>query len=207
MLVSFSVQNHRSFASRQTISLVAGAGARRQKRFAFPSGNSFAPHLLRSSCLFGPNGAGKSSLVKAFNFFQEFAVSSAKDTQEGEKIGAIPFKLDNEWKGRPTELEATFIYGNALYQYGFSIDTDRVWGEWLFSKPNESDKKIRTLFQREYDAKRDSYAWSISKTNVKGEKEVWKSSTRDNALFLSTAIQLKAKTFNEGECQTGYEII
>ncbi len=197
MLVSFSVQNYRSFASRQAISLVAGAGAKRQKRFSFPSENSLAPHLLRSVCLFGPNGAGKSALVRAFDFYRDFVVSSAKDKQEGEKIDVSAFKLDEKWRGRPTEFEATFVHGDALYQYGFAVDTNQVWSEWLFSKPNASDTKIRTLFQREYDAEEGAYAWNISKTNVKGEKELWKKSTRDNALFLSTAVQLKAETFRE----------
>ena len=86
MLVSFSLQNYRSFASRQAISMVASAGAKRHEGFSFPSGNSFSPYLLRSACLFGPNGAGKSALVGAFDFYKDFIVSSAKDTQEGEKI-------------------------------------------------------------------------------------------------------------------------
>ncbi len=197
MLVSFSVQNYRSFASRQTISMVAGAGAKRSERFSFPSGNSFAPHLLRSICLFGPNGAGKSTLVRAFDFYREFVISSAKDTQEGEKIDVSSFKLDKKWRGQPTEFEATFIHGDALYQYGFAVDTDQVWSEWLFSKPNAPGTNIRTIFQREYNKEEGGYTWNISKTNVKGEKELWKKSTRDNALFLSTAIQLKAEIFQE----------
>ena len=197
MLVSFSVQNYRSYSARQTISMVSGTGAKRHERLSFPSGNSFAPHLLRSACLFGPNGAGKSALVKAFWFYRDFVVSSAKGTQEGEKIDVQYFKLDKEWRGQPTEFEATFIHDGTLYQYGFAVDSSRVWSEWLFSKPNAHDTKSRTLFQREYDQDEGKYVWNINKTKVQGEKEVWKNSTRDNALFLSTAIQLKADTFKQ----------
>ena len=197
MLVSFSLQNYRSFSSRQTISMVAGAGAKRHEGFSFPSENPFSPYLLRSACLFGPNGAGKSALVGALDFYKDFTVSSAKNSQEGEKIDTVPFKLDEKWRGQPTELEATFIHSGALYQYGFAVDRNRVWGEWLFSKPNAHDRKIHTLFQREYDPEAGEYVWNISKTKVRGEKEVWKNSTRDNALFLSTAIQLKAEAFKE----------
>jgi len=135
--------------------------------------------------------------VQAFDFYQDFVVSSAKNSQEGEKIDVVSFNFDEAWRGEPTEFEATFIHGGALYQYGFAVDAERVWSEWLFSKPNASDTKTRTLFQREYDAGADSYAWQISKTYVKGAKETWKKSTRDNALFLSTAVQLKAETFGE----------
>ena len=197
MLVSFIVKNFRSFASAQTISLVAGAGAKRQKRFSFPTGNSFAPNLLRSACLFGPNGAGKSSLVLALDFYRDFIVSSAKDTQEGEKIDVPSFKFDKALKDEPSEFELTFINKDVLYQYGFAVDTERVWSEWLFAKPSEAMTKMRTLFQREYDEQLEKYMWDINKTYVKGSKEVWKEATRDNALFLSTAIQLKAETFKD----------
>lgn len=195
MLVSFSVKNFRSFSEQQTISMVASVGAKRNERISFSTDNSFAPHLLRSACLFGPNGAGKSSLVIAFEFFRDFVVSSAKDTQEGDEIDVTPFKLDSRCREKPSEFEAIFIHKGNLYQYGFAVDKNRVWGEWLFSKPSEQDTKIRSLFQREFDSEISSYYWKISKKNVKGEKELWKNSTRDNALFLSTAIQLKSTAF------------
>jgi uncharacterized protein len=195
MLISFSLQNFYSFADRQTISLVAGAGAKRQGCFSFPTGNSFTPNLLRSACLFGANGAGKSSLVRALDFFKLFVISSAKNMQEGEKIDISSFKLDKTWVNEPTEFELIFISEDVLYQYGFALDTERVWSEWLFCKPNGSNTKMRKLFQREYDSKLNEYIWDINKTYVKGAKEVWKESTRDNALFLSTSIQLKAESF------------
>ena len=197
MLISFSVQNYRSFANSQTISMSAGVGASRKKEISFASGNSFAPHLLRSVCLFGPNGAGKSSMVEAIEFFSEFIISSAKDSQEGETINVTPFKLDKAWREQPSEFEITFITGGSLYQYGFAVDEKRVWGEWLFSKPNESDTRTRVLFQREYDSENGTYYWNVSKKHIKGEKELWKKSTRANALFLSTAIQLKSEALKD----------
>ncbi len=177
--------------------MVAGSGARKKRRFSFDSGNSNAPSLLRSACVFGPNGSGKSSLVRAFEFFNAFVVSSAKDGQEGEEISVSPFMLDAELRNEPSEFEATFIHGEALYQYGFAVDKNRVWGEWLFSRPNSEQKRFRTLFQREFDPDEREYIWYINRRHVLGEREVWKKSTRDNALFLSTAIQLKADTFME----------
>jgi AAA15 family ATPase/GTPase len=195
MLVSFSVQNYRSFADRQSISMVAGTSASRNERVSFPSENTLAPSLLRSSCLFGPNAAGKSSLVKALKFYEHFVVSSAKESQEGESIDVSPFKLDKKWIVQPSEFEATFIHNDILYQYGFAVDSERVWGEWMFSNPNAPGKNKRTLFQREFDPKTNTYEWYINPTHVKGEKELWKKSTRDNALFLSTSVSLKSETF------------
>ncbi len=195
MLISFSVQNYRSFASRQTFSMVAGASAKKKERVSFPSNNSIAPDILRSACLFGPNAAGKSSLVKALGFYSDFVVSSAKGSQEGEKIDVTPFKLDKHWLSQPSEFEAIFIHDGVLYQYGFAVDSERIWEEWLFSNPNAPGKNKRTLFQREFDPDANTYVWYTNPTHVRGEKELWKKSTRDNALFLSTAISLKSETF------------
>ncbi len=197
MLVSFSVQNYRSFADEQTLLMSAGAGAKRKKQISFASGNSLAPYLLRSACLFGANGSGKSNFVEAMRFFRNFVISSAKNSQEGEPIDVTPFRLDRKWKQEPSEFEAVFVTDDGLYRYGFAVDENRVWGEWLFSRPNEKDTRTRTLFQREYDSESNTYHWYVSKVYVKGEKELWKKSTRDNALFLSTAIQLKSAAFKE----------
>ena len=174
--------------------MVASVGSRRKNEISFSTDNSFAPHLLRTACLFGSNGSGKSSLVYAFEFFRDFVVSSAKDTQEGEKINVTAFQFDSQYRDMPSEFEVVFIHQGDLYQYGFAVDQSRVWSEWLFCKPSEQDTKMRSLFQREYDSESLTYFWNISKKYVKGEKELWKNSTRDNALFLSTAVQLKSTT-------------
>ena len=193
MLVSFSVKNYRSFAKKQTLSMVAGTSAKRSERFSFPTFNAFSPDLLRAACVFGSNGAGKSSLVKAMDFFGDFITSSAKSTQEGEDIEVTPNLLVNGLKDKPSEFEIIFIYDEVLYQYGFVVDKNRVWSEWLFSKPNADKSRMRSLFHREFDPNNSSYNWDINNTFIKGEKEVWKKSTRSNALFLSQAVQLNAE--------------
>ena len=193
MLVSFSVQNFRSFSDKQTISLVAGASAKKNPDIAFESHNSLAPHLLKSACIFGANGSGKSNLILAMDFFRYFIISSAKETQEGDEIEVTPHLFHSDFRVKPSEFEITFIYEEVLYQYGFAIDSERVWGEWLFSRPNTDKSRTRVLFQREYDAEKNDYVWDINKTYIKGERETWKNLTRSNALFLSQAVQLNAK--------------
>ena len=192
MLVSFSVQNYRSFSDKQTFSLVAGAGSSKNRQFSFQTNNSMAPTLLRAACLFGPNGAGKTTLGLAITFFQWFIHASAKESQVGEPIPVSPFKLDKHWTGKPTEIEAIFIVEGMLYQYGFAVDGKRVWAEWLFTKQNRPGTRIRTVFQRAYDKENDHYEWYMNKTQLKGPRDVWQETTRDNALFLSTATQLNA---------------
>ncbi|MCK5384117.1 MAG: ATP-binding protein [Alphaproteobacteria bacterium] len=193
MLVSFTVKNYRSFAESQTLSLVSGAGAKNNERFSFATSNTLAPNLLRSACVFGANASGKSSLVKAIDFFKNFVISSAKSTQEGEEIKAEPNLLVGDFKNQPSEFEVVFIHKESLYQYGFSVDKNRVWEEWLFSRPNAPKSRTRELFHRKFNQDNNQYKWEINNTYIKGKKEIWKQATRGNALFLSQAVQLNAE--------------
>ncbi len=195
MLVSFSVENYKSFSEKQTLLMSAGSSARKNARYSFPTFNSFAPDVLRSSCIFGANGAGKSSFVEAIDFFKGFVISSAKDMQEGEEIEVSPHLFRKDLKASPSAFEIIFIHKGTLYQYGFSVDSKRVHDEWLFSRPNSENSKMRDLFRRRYTGKeedQDPYKWKFNSTFLRGQKELWKNSTRSNALFLSQAVQLNA---------------
>nr|WP_272950947.1 ATP-binding protein [Agrobacterium vitis] len=172
--------------------MVAGKGSSGIERRSIATGNSFASHALRSASIFGPNGAGKSSLLEAINFFVNFVEDSAKNATEGDDIDVTPFRLSKTLRAAASEFEVIFIHEGTLYQYGFVVDKTRVYAEWLFSRPNEAGSRMRQLFQREFDEVNNNYAWEINENYVKGEREIWKKSTRDNALFLSTAVQLNS---------------
>ena len=49
--------------------------------------------------------------------------------------------------------------------------------------------RSQTLIERRWDSELGAYQWGRMEA-LKGQKKLWKDSTRDNALFLSTAIQL-----------------
>lgn len=188
MLLEYSVGNFRSIRDRQTLSLIAGSGSARQQERAFSTGNSLAPNALRVACLFGSNGSGKSTLISSMSFFGEMVVESAKDKTEGEQIDVVPFKFDNEFSTKPSEFEVKFVHGNSFYQYGFSADAERIHGEWLFVRANDSGSRMRTLFQREFDEASEAYQWEINSAFAKREVDTLKARTRDNALFLSVAV-------------------
>lgn len=194
MLVEFSVANYRSIKEVQKLSMVAGASASRRHQHSLESGNSYAPHILRSACLFGPNGAGKTSLIKALTFFRYFVLGSSRSASEGDSINVKPFKADDACLNSPSDFEITFIFEGALYQYGFSADKNTVHEEWMFTRSNTPNSRIRTVFQRALDSDTGDYEWDISEDIVKGERETWRKATRSNALFLSTAVQLNSES-------------
>lgn len=192
MLIEFSIQNHRSYAARQTFSMVASntQAQRRGEEYASATGNNAVPYVLREACLFGANGSGKTALIDGVKFMGEFVENSFKDTHSTKS--RTPFLYHSQWRDAPSEFEVVFLHGESLFQYGFALDSDRIHEEWLFERPNDTGR-LRQIFTREYDAKTESYSWEISPTHLKGERESWKAQTRDDALFLSTAVHLNAE--------------
>jgi len=194
MLVEFSVGNYRSFLERQTLSMVPGPIKEPAERHVFGTGYKSEPQLLQSSAVYGPNAAGKSNLVLAIAFFKEFVITSAKEKQEGDEISVVPFRLSKKSSQEPSEFEAVFIVNKTRYQYGFSVDKERVWDEWLFASPEGG--RTQRWFERSFNVKKRKYDWYINPT-LKGRRQVWMDSTRSNSLLLSTAMQLNAKSLSE----------
>lgn len=193
MLIEFSVTNFRSIAEQQTFSMVAGRTSAHQEEYAAPSGHSLAPSCLRTACLVGPNGSGKSSFIKAFDFFSDFVKESASSSDRDEIIPVENHIFDEEMSNSPSTFEVIFTFKGNLYQYGFSVDAQRVYDEWLFMKESGDGHRLKIIFTREYDEKLKKHIWNISRNNLKGDREVWKRNTKDNSLFLSTAVMLNSE--------------
>lgn len=186
MLVEFGVTNFRSLRETQTLSLVAGPAREHEATHCFDSGVKAVPRLLRSAVVYGPNAGGKTNLMRAMQFMQLMVLTSATQVRAGEQLAIAPFAFDAKSAAKPTEFEATFVADGVRYQFGFSATKHRVIHEWLFAFPKN---KKQHWYERVYDPKTEKETWEWG-PSFTGRKEVWSEATRDNALFLSTAIQL-----------------
>ena len=188
MLIEFNVNNFRSIRETQTLSLVAGTGKELQKQNTFPSGLKAAPSLLRSGVIYGPNAAGKSNIMRAINFMQNFVLTS-QALQEGQGINVTPFLFSSTTRLEPSEFEVTFVQGNVRYQYGFAVNNHRVTHEWLLAYP---EGKPQRWFERTFLSQEKRYDWEFGTkfTGPRHLRDIWQTATRQNGLFLSTAIQL-----------------
>ena len=157
---------------------------------AVATGNNGAPYVLRQACLFGANGSGKSGLVRGMNTVRSLVRNSFRDEKSLVRKYE-PHRFHSGWRGAPTEFEMTFLHDDSLFQYGFAYNAERICEEWLFERPSAT-RKQRQIFTREYRSESDAYEWETSATHLKGERQIWKDQTRDNALFVSTAAQLNA---------------
>ncbi len=185
MLVEFKVSNFRSIKDEQTFSMVASTGKELEETHTFETGG-FNKGLLKSAAIYGANASGKTSLCLALEMMQSIVVESSLDKHRGHALPVEPFKLDTEMLEKPTEFEIVFMSEGVRYQYGFSATKKRVVSEWLFAFP---EGRTQRWFWREW--KRGDYLWRLGSL-LKGEKKLWMNSTRENALFLSTAVQLNS---------------
>lgn len=126
MLVSFTVENFRSFSKEQTFSLVASgrlAGTHDSHTLAIPNSEQ---RVLKVGVVYGANGAGKSSLFKALNYVKTMVLRSpnARGTLRE------PFKF-GDCRNEPSSFDLQFICDNELYTYGFRVSDLQITEEWL----------------------------------------------------------------------------
>ncbi|MDD9816743.1 MAG: ATP-binding protein [Gammaproteobacteria bacterium] len=192
MLIEFSVANFKSIRDRQTLSMVASKNKGEAKVHTFSPGSSAGGDdikLLPAAAIYGPNAAGKSNLLYAFRTMAAAILESASEKHRGDPFPVTPFMLDSATQNLPSEFEVFFVVDEVRYQYGFAATRRRVMEEWMRAYPNNRPQR---WFSRMWDKKGKKYDWFFG-SSFSGEKNLWKKSTRDNALFLSTAVQLNSR--------------
>ncbi len=186
MFLEFNVTNYRSIRNTQTLRMAASSYYKGlEETNCFKSGVNGLPNLLRAAVVYGPNAAGKSNLFRALQFMQNFVLKSHSH-QEGQTINAAPFALDSSKRKEPSEFEILFVQDDVRYQYGFTVNRERVTKEWLLAFP---EGKGQRWFERDYNVKTNADRWYFG-SKFTGRRQIWQEATRKNALFLSTAIQL-----------------
>ncbi len=189
MLLEFSVANFRSLRDRQTFSMTRDTGNELLETNTFQTYGVNKFDLLRSAAIYGPNAGGKSNFLLALQSMKKIVLGSASSLQRGDKLPVTPFRLSPLERQTPSEFEVTFIVDNVRYQYGFTATVNRIHEEWLLAYPKGRPQR---WLGREWNVKTEKYDWELG-FNLIGEKQLWQKSTRENALFLSTAVQLNSE--------------
>ena len=188
MLLEFRVKNFRSFRDENTLSLVASSDKTLKEDNVTDPGIRSLGGILRTSGIYGPNAGGKTNLVRAIAVMRAIVLQSTS-LQPGQPINVQPFMLDSTLQSEPSEFEVTFLREGIRYQFGFSLTLERIVSEWLLVYKTTQPQ---VWYSRKYDreTKQDGYKFG---SHFQGQRRVWQSSTRPNALFLSTAIQLNSE--------------
>ncbi len=189
MLIEFKVANYRSIRAEQTLSMVAS-----NYSDELPQNLISCDHvpglkgtkLVKAVALYGANASGKSNIVAALRFFAEFVRDSATKLQPGAPTGAQPFKLDPACLTEPSKFEITAVINGIRTLYGIEMTRERVTSEYLVAYPKG---RPQVWFERDWDEKKEKYAWSKSTVHFKHDESLRKK-TRANTAFLTTASQL-----------------
>ncbi len=189
MLLTFSVENYRSFRAEETLNLLAS------RRLGETRGSSHCvevpgteEHALRVASIYGANGAGKSNLVRALALLERLVL---KGTPPGRPILSEPFCLDEESANAPTALELQFLQEGEVFRYGVSYSSNRIHEEWLsvyegkkerrvFSRVTENDGTVKVRLAR-------SSQGAPFSSKMKALAEV---GARPNQLFLTEVVEL-----------------
>lgn len=193
MLIEFSVTNHRSFASEQTLDLLAASGKEVHSERVATIDGPLSLNVLTSALIMGKNGGGKSSLVDAIRTARSMVVSSARDGQQGDALPWDPFMFDTEFAANDTSFRILFSVDKVIYQFAYSFNASRITQESLYI----ADRTTR--FRKMYDRTTPESGGSVYTFGdaLKGDKASWSDATRENALFLSTAVQLNSASLRE----------
>ena len=135
--------------------------------------------LVRVAGIYGANAAGKSNLLEALLFMKTAVKDSHREWPPEGPIPREPFLFDLETLTAPSTFEIDFTIDGVLYQYGFSLDSERILEEWLHAYPQ---KHKQIWFSRH----QDSFTFS---RYLKGNNKTIEQLTRKNSLFLSAAAQ------------------
>ena len=177
MLISFTVENYRSFKDKKTFSLKASSMQELKEFVREDNGVK----LLPAVAVYGANSSGKSNLLSALKMMKKVLLSSVK-TNPTETLKTDTFKLDERYFQKPTLFEAVFTSDDYTYRYGFEYSQKKINGEWLYSIKNDREK---LLFVRNNDG--------IGVTKDFPEGTGKEDSTAENRLFLSLVAQLNGK--------------
>lgn len=186
MIISFSVKNFKTFKNRATISLIASNYDKTTRvEENIICDNFFDLRILKSAVIYGANASGKSKFLEALLFMKGFVIKSSKETQKGDLISVVPFKLSTESENENTEFEIVFEHNNSVFRYGFEVNKSFVAAEWLYRKQKIKEVELFYREGQKFEVHKElNKAFKISKEGL----------VRDNALFVSVAAQFNDET-------------
>jgi len=178
MLLEFTVKNYLSFKDEVTLSLYAQKWVTGHETYnLFSVGGQ---QILKTAVIYGANASGKSNLIKAIGFMKEFVVHSSVEQNLEQEINLDHFKLSTDTINSPSEFEIVFVYQDIYYRYGFIIDKNRVYKEWLYYAPGARELK---LFERKFE--KNTYTIKLGKNFKEGQLVADHQLTGEKALFLA----------------------
>ena len=141
MLVKLSVENFKSFDSKEELSMISSSKIQINKSHRVKIKQT---QLLKNAVVYGANASGKSNLVSVFTFIKIVMM-------EGLPVNSVNDFCRNKRENKMKEsvFELQFTVGDTFFAYGFSVILSRrkITEEWLYELMQ--DGSYHQLFIRE----------------------------------------------------------
>lgn len=138
MIISFRFKNFRSFLDETFVDMKAVSYKEHPSHLIMADNKK----LIKTLAVYGANASGKSNLFLAFASFHSFIweqIFSLKNIPRNHFMTLLQFSSmskiipfhEAEDNQQPTEMELSFISGQRVYEYGFSICQHNILTEQL----------------------------------------------------------------------------
>ena len=186
MLISFTVENWRSFKKSATLSMAAGREQQHGSRLM--KLNKYRMRVLPTTAVYGGNASGKSNFISAMAFAQRCILEVV---QPESRITVEPFLLDQTCKNKPSKFIFNILIDKDIYEYSFSVTSAMVKEERLQKITSKSEI---TLFHRFADDDNPHFHQNLrNNPRLRFAFE----GTRANQLFLSNSVYQKLNDFED----------
>ncbi|WP_299296890.1 ATP/GTP-binding protein [uncultured Mobiluncus sp.] len=132
VLLSFTVENYKGFATRSTLSM---SDAVLERRRTPPKGDSWAEHTQCVAGIFGSNASGKTTFLEALALL----IRSIREAHRSPSELHQPNRLFPELNPQPTCYELEAVLDDVRWRYQVAVDSTGVQEEtltrWRKSRP------------------------------------------------------------------------
>ena len=173
MLIQFSVTNFLSFRDETVLSLSTNKDNSHSENLLSYKNE----RILPSVAIYGANAAGKSNLQKALTA-AIIMIHNSNNLQVDQPLMVTPFLLDSKSRFDKTKFDFIYTYNDVKYEYGFVLDSNNVWEEYLYEYKSS---KPSLIFER---SEINKYKFT---TKTKSQLSQIVDKNTSNKLFLATA--------------------
>ncbi|WP_373533801.1 ATP/GTP-binding protein [Microcoleus sp.] len=189
MLIQLTIQNFLSFRDEVTFSMVGVNSDRQHIDHLAEDAAGKGRSILPIAAIYGANAAGKSNLIEAISFAKNLVVQGTRSSQT---IPVSSFKL-GDYSKQPSKFEFIFTHQGEQYSYGFKLNREQIFEEWLYGIPNGKKQEVM-YFERVTSSQKQTKVDFGSKLKGRSKKrqqflDFIAQGTRPNQLFLTESLE------------------
>lgn len=177
-MLRFAFENHKSFRNEVDLTMVLPT-----LRTNIPKEGTWVENTTRVAAIYGANASGKSGVLDALRYMQTVVAESAAGWARRGRLPRAPFLLDDDSKNEPSTFDLDFVLNDVRHSYGFSLSSDQIEEEWLYTFPTG---RKRVIYERSAGGKDFKFGREIGR----GSSELARIAS-SRALVLSVGSLIK----------------